>query len=397
MRWLGLSFLLSLTACYAVPAEHEIPPKNGEDAGMDSEVAEPDAGEDDADAPEDAQPDGAKRDAQLDAALDAGKDAAPEAAQDAAGDASDASDAMVDANPNPCGSCPDSNKSVCLAASKTCVQCAPDAGGCAGNQLCAQNNTCVECLENKDCKSANASLCDVGSGKCVACVDGNDGQCTHITGKNVCSTGQCVECTKDKRSACKTSSSAPAVCETLKRQCTTRALAGAGACDECVSDAECATGHVCVMTTLGLKDVGYFCQPLRNNTCDQRPYVREVAGRTIDSTSSTTYCALARTSCTAIVQRGTGYQSNCGVTANGVPTTVSPVRGDDSLCGAANLDDGFCVSPGAGQYKCTVPCTPLSEAANSYAAPDCPNLAGPDPTCISQTHGTVTELLCSVN
>jgi hypothetical protein len=389
MRWLGLSFFLVLAGCYAIPAEHNLPspePSTGADGGTD----DPDAEAEDAEIEGE---DASKLDARADAELDAAKDAAREAALDSNVTVDGATRDGATPDAGPCNGACGGDTPVCVEATNTCVRCtASKLGACKANQFCTNLATCVDCQKNEDCTDPAASVCDTSMGKCVACSDGNDAHCTHITDKNVCSGARCVQCTKDKLTACFKQVGAENVqyaCNALTRACSANVVRKTKPCGECVSDAECETGNVCVQMTLG--ETGkYYCAPTTVGNCETKQpfYKYEPSKRTIDAAMSNV-CTLAVSSCAAHRDYNSKF---CGLDNLGRPVPVNDAgmpqgtatQGDNTACGSPGLDDGYCLQVAPGSYRCTVPC------ANNKN--DCHLDA---PLCASRAHATGTRDLCT--
>ncbi|HEX6242943.1 MAG TPA: hypothetical protein VFZ61_18650 [Polyangiales bacterium] len=370
MRWFVLLTLSGLTGCYAVPSEHEIEPVKPADAG---EQPEPDGEVENGDAATDPDAGGDERDADaapMDAKVDAG------GSLDATQDASPSEDASPDAEASVCGKCEGATPE-CNVNTTACVAClADDAGACQG-KLCSNANACIECRTNTDCKNPAASVCDVGSGTCVGCTDGNDGQCAHIQGKGVCSAGSCVQCRRDKADAC-SMAGAQYVCDatthacdfqrklhskTLCNACVSAADTGCKAKLDCVSDDECQTGQACVdVPAGGGKKV---CQQFVSGSPCPAPYTKltDSAAASADGPAVKVCTFAVATTCMAHAH----YRvKRCGTPSASNPDQDVPGTGLDSKCGEENIADGYCVySEAFKQHLCTVPCN-----ANNN---DCPN------------------------
>jgi hypothetical protein len=216
--------------------------------------------------------------------------------------------------------------------------------------------TCVECLDNTDCGSPNASSCVAG--KCTACATNND--CSHIVNKGVCKptlepdagveTGVCVECTGTDYDACSPGDAGtPQVCDSLKNVCTDYPERTAGLCQPCVSDAQCQAGELCVEQVFNGKSAGYFClyqqgAPGAPADCTTaRPYIKALSATSIDGTVASV-CSLRVSTCTAQNQFS---QTSCSSATN---------TADDTLCGFAHGTDSRCVPFGTSQHLCTVAC-----------------------------------------
>jgi hypothetical protein len=212
-------------------------------------------------------------------------------------------------------------------------------------------NTCVECIDNGDCLTPGASLCQ--NNECVPCVADADcglidsnGATNGGTPLNVCDAGTCVECTGVKRAPC-----GEDVCNSLTKQCAEgRAFRGAAVCDECVSDFECATNARCVQQTFEGQAVGFFCFPLAAGTpaacAGPRIFLGATTTATIDQEQPTpTVCQPRRTTCAAL------------------DDLADAVACDNAAdCGVPNVEDGIC-DPALD--ICTVPCSGGADCAGT--------------------------------
>jgi len=245
------------------------------------------------------------------------------------------------ADGGPCGVC-EGTSPVCDAASGACVECtAEDEGACEAGESCF-SNACAQCGDDDDCTDASAARCE--GGQCVGCDD--DAQCASVAGGlGVCASGRCVQCTAMDRSAC-----GPNVCDATTNRCTTRPQSSADLCQDCVADAECQPGQLCVPMDFDATAVGRFClwrqdaamPPGPGGSCTNvRPYVDAVAAESVDGATATV-CSLALTTCPALQQF---RMQSC----------TTPVVSDDE-CGVAGLDDGLCRMASALTNLCTVPC-----------------------------------------
>jgi hypothetical protein len=346
----------ALVACYAVPERHAVSSEtDGIDAGTDGDV-DPDAATPDA-------PSG-------------------EGDRDAAG-------GCRCSDPTP----------VCVEPTKTCVACtATDRGACTAEQVCdVLRGECVECLQNADCKDARKSVCEVASHTCQPCAEGSASDCSHIEDKHVCLASECVECTKDKLAACLVQDSPTKTtqyaCHAISHTCTNYELRKTPPCGECVSDAQCTVGHVCVTMEFGGQPIPekWYCQPVLEalNCNGERPYIGLGRGEVTIEGETADVCTLRMSSCSA---HGHYSRKYCGLDSNdrpvalndgGVPIAPS-VKGDDTLCGLPGLADGYCVEAQPGLHRCTVVCDEIL---------DCPGNA---PACAQQMHGTEMKDLCTV-
>jgi hypothetical protein len=164
-----------------------------------------------------------------------------------------------------CGGRCTGGQPVCNPAGQ-CVACsATDRGACAAGEQCdVLASACVACLKHTDCTNPAASVCDSTTHQCKPCAETSTSDCDHIAGKNVCSAGECVQCTAHERDACMTESGSPAVCDYDTHACTRFAVAGTNVCGGCRSDAQCLTNQRCVRMTLPrtTQEVGFFASGL---------------------------------------------------------------------------------------------------------------------------------------
>src|SRR5690606_2213344 len=200
---------------------------------------------------------------------------------------------------------------VCNTDSNSCVACTENTHCSGDTPFCdTDSNSCVTCLANDACTEATASLCE--DGQCAPCLNNDD--CSHIEGKAVCDAGECVECTGTDYAACGIDpvSSKPFVCDSLSRTCSTELEGSSGLCGQCVSDAECAPGQMCVLQTFGnpAQDVGYFCFWKRGDSApgaptlcsSEVPYVRTISDASSIDAQMATICGLAASTCVARAQ-----------------------------------------------------------------------------------------------
>ncbi len=126
-------------------------------------------------------------------------------------------------------------EAICDVDSGRCVQCLRATHCGEDKPVCkvaekAQDNECVQCLENDDCTSETDPACDLERNVCVECVD--DEQCEGSAETPVCDTGsqRCVICNED--SECE--DPAAAQCDSVTHECV-----------GCTSDEHCEThGHL---------------------------------------------------------------------------------------------------------------------------------------------------------
>jgi hypothetical protein len=358
-RWFTVCALGLLSACYAVPERHSVSSEVTEgDAGSRGDADEPDL---DADVD---RVDGGRRDG---------------GAQDAA-----------------TGCDCDLDRPLCIEATKTCVECTAEGGGCRPNQVCdVLHGDCVECLQNADCKDPNASVCDLATHTCKRCEPSSESDCGHIKDKHVCMAGTCVQCTKDKLDACKVQSSPTKTvqnaCHALTHTCTENELRKTPPCGECVSDAQCWSGHACVGANLGNEPLAnqWYCLPMRELNCaSARPYSAPAPARkTIDGVTQD-ICSLRVASCGAL---NNYINTFCGVDLDGMPIPLDAAgvpqapsaNGDSRLCGVPGVDDGYCVEVEPGLHRCTVACSEIL---------DCPRIA---PACNADVRSP-SGFLCAI-
>jgi hypothetical protein len=185
---------------------------------------------------------------------------------------------------------------VCDLGSGRCVQCLR-ATHCGDDKpVCkladkAQDNECVQCLENDDCASETDPACDLERNVCVECVD--DEQCEGTPETPVCDTGahRCVVCNED--SECDSPDAAQ--CDSATHECVPctsdehceahgylDTCSDAGSCvEDCSSDEDCgledpsrpACGKegLCVECTPSEESAcgGNVCDPMKE-TCTAR-------------------------------------------------------------------------------------------------------------------------------
>ena len=218
--------------------------------------------------------------------------------------------------------------------------------------LCdTDTNTCVQCLSNNDCTDETESKCEAGT--CVGC--GANPDCSHIAGLTVCDTAEseCVECTGTDYSACGEDMGTPLVCDSLSRTCTNNLEHDVSACIECVSDAHCKLGQMCVLQKYGTpeQDVGYFCHWKKGDVANGapascltggRPYVDTIEGAISIDGALADICALRVSTCPARNEYGL---KDCGTSS-----------ADDSMCQFDAPNDSKCVQADVSVYRCTMVC-----------------------------------------
>ncbi len=183
---------------------------------------------------------------------------------------------------------------VCDEDAKVCVGCLKD-GDCGDDApLCdTDSNECVGCLETSDCTDASASLCD--SSSCAPCVVDDD--CSHIDGKDLCDEGACVDCKSE-------ADCGGNVCDPSVNTCTTFPAGDLTACQECVYDAQCQTGQLCVEQSFDSKVIGNFCTWRKDGRTQTalgcfpagKPFVNTASVTSTDGVEADV-CQLRTTSC----------------------------------------------------------------------------------------------------
>lgn len=246
----------------------------------------------------------------------------------------------------PCGGC---TSGVCDIASGDCVPCLDgDASTCTedGDNACV-GNTCVACDSNDDCTSLDAPECS-SANECVSCTD--DEACVGRAGTLACHDGSCAECSAGNATAC-----TAGVCNLLDGTCTTTPARSGNPCRDCVNDLQCAVGQLCVPTDFPVGSgtvIGHHCAWREDATedggpmgaCSQvPPYIRGAMATSINGVTARV-CTPRVASCDAL-------QDFSGVSCSPPGTTPNP------MCGATDVDDGFCRMLDAGTNRCTVGCT----------------------------------------
>jgi hypothetical protein len=256
---------------------------------------------------------------------------------------------MMDASPADAGPCPGgcpSERPVCD--DGTCVECTVERSDLCVDDTpaCGPDNTCVACVSNTECDTPGAARCDTTTNTCTGCDD--SAQCADFEGLTACNTvdGACVECFGDDRGAC-----GEDVCDASTNACAVgRTAGGQGLCEDCVSDAECGAGQVCVEQVFESTSVGRFCffvetapaPPGPGGDCATvGPYAFGQEVTTVDRRTRRV-CGLRFTTCLALSQF---RLQGCSEAFTG-----------DSECGVEGLDDGLCRDPSSGAARCTVPC-----------------------------------------
>lgn len=238
---------------------------------------------------------------------------------------------------------------------------------------------CVSCLETAHCTEPSAAACDFVTGDCGGCTE--DAHCERFTDTPVCDAerGQCVACKRGREQAC-----GEFVCDTAAQRCTDLRVNSAGACQPCIANAQCLEGQACIAMQFGPDDttIGNFCLWMKASTvstahpegdCGSRlpyiddaspnltPYVNVTDVVSLDG-NAVQVCAPRETTCVGLLQ---GLDEvDCA--PNGVP--------DHSLCGAAGVNDAYCVQLTASVFTCSTPCRGSRDCRNGVACKHYPEL-----------------------
>lgn len=224
-----------------------------------------------------------------------------------------------------------------------CVECLEDADcPTPGNTCDLGLNVCAACVSNASCTGRATSRCDAGS--CTGCIGHSD--CAHLPQTPACAGGRCVECTRSERSACGNDAAGePLVCESHLQTCSDTATArSTDLCGECVADAQCMLGQLCIYQWFGGPLVGSFCMWQRGvgeggapALCSEvRPYFKTWDLASTIALAKANVCTLAVSTCPA-------HNDFNSPDVDCAPGGVA----DDTLCGAPGLDDGYCRQPDA--------------------------------------------------
>ena len=244
-----------------------------------------------------------------------------------------------------------------------CASCTSDSHCENPTPECGASHTCVGCTSNESCEGRlGTTVCDQSS--------------------DAAFTGKCVTCTGAHYESCGSApGGTPYVCDSLARTCTTQTKASALTCEPCVSDAQCATGRVCMRTKFGVADTGSFClwtqdaagTSAPNGNCGAvRPYIiGETTWQSVDG-AMPSVCKPAVTTCQG--QNEFRGQSCSGATAEG-----------HAQCGAQGVADGYC-APFLTGHVCTVPCVSFQDCQDTRP--------GDDMECKQQTLGGTDVKVC---
>lgn len=250
----------------------------------------------------------------------------------------------------PCGGgC--TSPEVCDTTTNECVEClGADASSCTDGDNACVGNVCVACDTNDDCDALTSPQCNA-SNECEPCT--GPAACEGRTGTTVCGDGACVECTADSRAACTSG-----VCLLGTESCAPTGGANA-LCGECVADAECPAGQLCIAMMYDDPATGAADPVSAGNHClwrsdasgpgapggacsTIRPYVSTVSRTSVDGTTANV-CTLALSTCEA---HEDFRMVNC-------MTLDAP---GNARCGRDAVADGVCRSTGGPTNLCTVYC-----------------------------------------
>ncbi len=254
----------------------------------------------------------------------------------------------------------------------TCQQCLSN-GDCSDpTPVCnPSTKTCVACLEQIDCKTAEASRCDTLTNSCVSCQGDTD--CSTIPGRAVCATApklqqkQCFECSLGNESGCLKDGKDYA-CDPATNQCTSTPKGSLDVCQSCLADSECKGGNLpeptarCVLMTFGINGQphGSYClQRVGTSGCTV-PYSVSISAVSMSGAPFDTYCGINQATTTCEAVRDMTGSKQCETDAN---------------CGAGQ--GGLCknVSVVAPFLRCTIPCSMATQC------PDVFSCSSSDPYC----------------
>jgi hypothetical protein len=233
---------------------------------------------------------------------------------------------------------------VCKTSTNACVECIAEAQCTTGDKrVCnTTSNTCVQCLMNSSCTTATAPRCDAG--ECKPCTANSD--CTHISGKGVCSSGECVQCTSTDAAACGANP-----CNPSTKRCSAYGT-NRRPCEVCDTDANCATAnHFCVpMQYKGMnRPAGYCLKDGMSAGGCVRPFTVPLAGRTsLSGMTGKTFCSVNETLTTCEAVRGLLDDQAC---PNGMDTECP--------------QGGLCRTVGLTANRCSYACGVAAECVNS--------------------------------
>jgi hypothetical protein len=221
---------------------------------------------------------------------------------------------------------------------------------------------CVECLATADCP-ASEPVCDAATKTCAACQNAND--CARFSDTKVCgSAGACIQCNAADETAC-----TAGVCDLTTSLCTTRSASAVGQCLPCVNDRECTDGR-CVATTFKGQPHGNYCLQVKSGNCSSGFVAMPSRSSLSVPSESLVFCGPNENYATCEAINDRLASKDCA--PNGPK--------DNSLCGKAGVDDGWCVDLKPGTTNiCSYQCSDASECPIS-ADRRCAQLAGAQPT-----------------
>lgn len=268
--------------------------------------------------------------------------------------------------------CLDPTKPQCTAG--TCTPCTDSTActtrtatpHCLTTASTAATGTCVACRDHSDCTDPSAPECGTDH-ICKPCT--TNAACTGRDNATICDTssdatygGKCVQCTGTRYEVCGTDpvSTRSFVCDSRARSCSNTATArSTGLCGDCVTDAQCFEGQLCMQQTFGTPamNAGFYCFWRKNasgsgapanNCASVAPFVGAKPSQDSIDGESGEVCGLRATTCQ-------GYRDYSNRSCE---STQTPGTGDDALCGFAHptTPDGYCRQDSSSNFLCTLPC-----------------------------------------
>jgi hypothetical protein len=167
-------------------------------------------------------------------------------------------------------------------------------GSCSSDIQCPANLPmcldfmCAKCASNNDCADrgdggAGTGICDITSGRCVACVNSNE--CTADPAKPVCAVNQCVACTGNSQCSGRSDGGvSAAICDDTTGRCVacvkssectadpTKPVCAANQCVACTGNSQC-SGRSDGGVTAGVCDTvtGRCVACVRHSECAADP------------------------------------------------------------------------------------------------------------------------------
>ena len=233
-----------------------------------------------------------------------------------------------------------------------CEECREDEECGEGEQCDEVSGECVECLFDGDCEDAELPAC-LGK-ECKGCQE--HAQCARFEARSLCfqepgeeMSGSCVECLSD-------ADCGGHVCNPQTHECTELPVQALPVCAECVHDAECQEGQLCVEQEKH-GHVGSYCTWTKaalvgEGSCivDGRPFAG-FASLTSTDGATADLCVLATTTCPAFLDHRQ-------------PLCSGPE--DDASCGAPGANDALCELKSS-TYLCTYPCGSDVDCATGFS------------------------------